>query len=124
MRAASRAALAAALALAAAAAWVKADPRVVFLSPARGAIWIRAGVSSYLAEPAEGGRALFRTRFTAPRALPSAALTLGALRAARARVDGKPAGEPVGLARRAWKTPVRLELGPMAAGEHELEVEV
>ena len=123
MRGPFRLALGAALALAASAAWIKTDERVVFLSPARGAIWIRAGTASALAETSGGTRAVFRTRFEA-RAAASAVLTLGALRTAEARVDGRPAGSPIGPERRAWKEPVAVELGPLTAGPHALEIEV
>ena len=118
-------AVAVALALAAAAAWIKMDPRVVFLSPARGAVWIRAGVSKDLApEDAVDGPTTFRTRFETTQSQSSVALTLGALRSAQARVDGRPAGEPVFVESRAWKSPARVELGPLAAGPHELQIDV
>ena len=113
---------AAALALGGAAAWVRLDSRVVFLSGAR---WIRAGAPSHLEPraPGDGGSASFRARFAAPRDLGAAALSLGVLRSARVRVDGRPAGG-VGVERRAWKSPATVELGPLKAGAHELEIDV
>lgn len=120
---ASRIALGTALMLAVAAAWIKIDPRVVFLSPTSGAIWIRSGVAFDLTAKFDGARAVFRTRFEAPRAAAAAAVTLGVLRTAELRLDGRLV-ESVGLERRAWKRPVRVELGPLTAGAHELEISV
>ncbi|NNN07554.1 MAG: DUF2142 domain-containing protein [Elusimicrobia bacterium] len=108
---------------AAAAAWIKTDPRVVFLAPTYGAIWIRSGVASDLTAKFDGARAVFRTRFDAPRAAAAAAVTIGALRTAELRLDGRLV-ESVGLERHAWKQPVRVELGPLTAGAHELEIAV
>lgn len=120
-----RVALGAALVLAAATAWIRLDPNVVLLLPEGGASWIRPGIPSDLApEPRDWRGGTFRTAFEAARDMPSAVLSLRVLGDARAWVDGRRAGPFIDVGRRAWKTAVPVDIGPLAAGLHVLEIDV
>ena len=98
---------------------------VPFLLPEKGANWIRPDVPFYSGRrDANLEMTVFRTHFRSETALPSAVLTVRAMRAASVWFDGQlllpfPDGYD------SWKMPRHVDLGPyLSPGRHDLAVVV
>ena len=96
-----------------------ADP-VLLVSRGKSS-WMRP-YRARLLEPKEGDCvAIFRKRFTVEGAPRGATISVQALSEAELWVDGR-VRLRVEPAQRSWKNPVRLDLPPLAEGEHELSL--
>ena len=100
------------------------DPEVALLIDRGDARWIIANEPFSLARrPDSQITTSFRARFRLARDLEGADVVLSAFRAARLFIDESEVSLP-GSSPGAWKEPLRVPVGPLAGGEHRIEVRV